>query len=169
MYLLFFFQVFALSSSLTLGSWLMLHPEFSLITLIEAVMLSLGMGTVMAMVVGALRQGALHPAASLADNLGISARDTLYLLVKPHLAKQSLADGLALAGWKLCAQQHNRWRFRTGATGVSWGEVVTLRWELIDDESALLHLHSRPRLLIPLIGHGKHQRNFRLIYQLLAR
>lgn len=169
MYLLFFFQVFALSSSLTLGSWLMLNPDFSLIPLIEAVILSLGLGTVITMVVGALCEGALHPAASLGDNLGICASDTLYLPAEPHLAIHSLADGLSNAGWRLRAQHSDRLSFRTGMTWASWGEVVTLRWEQVDDESVLLHLHSRPWLPTTLIDYGKNQRNLSLIYQLLGR
>jgi len=168
MYLLFFFQVFALSSSLTLGSWLMLNPPFSPLRLIEAVMISLGAGTIITMVVGALRQGALHPAASLADNLGISAREIIYVPITSPVSIHSLAHSLSTMGWKLRQQQDDALSFRTRISWASWGEVVTLRWEQVDDQSALLHLHSRPWLPTSLIDYGKNQRNLSLIHHILT-
>jgi hypothetical protein len=72
------------------------------------------------------------------------------------------------AGWQLRHHASGKLVFRTGLSWSSWGEVISLRLEPIDETSTLVHLHSRPWLPTTLIDYGKNQQNLAQLQRMLT-
>lgn len=168
MFLSFFFQVFALSSSLTLSCWLALSPIVDGRVLAEGLFGSLMVGYLLTMLIGASRQGKLHPGASFGANLGVCAHEIAWCLHAPEVVLVHLSQCLPKHGWVLQHAQAHRQQWRSAISLRSWGEVIRIEVEALPDGSSLVQMYSRPRLPLTLVDYGQHRRNLSRVRSLLA-